>query len=283
MKKIFLLFFLLFILPSSLVFAQANPQPPAPSGAPNLKNWRVSKEKIFPFYKVQIQVIDNSKNPFGLEASRALIFNKSGQLLSETKNLILEPDPKINIMGWKEGSLLDLDNDGYEDLVLKGFSGGGHCCYSYQIFSLGPTLKKLGFLKLNDCGDQIQLEDLNQDKIYEIISCNAFFTYLKDFAFSQSPFPPTIFALDKSGHYTNVDVKYPQVFARENQKKQTALQSKTASINDVLEYTLNLLLQNKSEEAWKAFDSYYNLEKPKKEEAKEELAKRWEAYQSIKH
>jgi len=32
----------------------------------------------------------------------------------------------------------DVNGDGYPDLVLEGYSGGAHCCWTYYIVSLGP-------------------------------------------------------------------------------------------------------------------------------------------------
>ena len=33
----------------------------------------------------------------------------------------------------------DVNSDGYPDLVLEGYSGGAHCCWTYYIVSLGPS------------------------------------------------------------------------------------------------------------------------------------------------
>ena len=39
-----------------------------------------------------------------------------------------------------EVSGTDLNGDGKPDLVVQGYSGGAHCCYTYRILGLTPGL-----------------------------------------------------------------------------------------------------------------------------------------------
>ncbi len=245
----------------------------APSSQP-AASWRIQKAKNFPNWKVEIFTKDNPEAPLGIEGSKALIKNTDGSLKVEIKDIILEPDPKENIEGWVPGTLLDLDKDGYEDLVLRGFSAGAHCCNTYHIYSLGKVLKKLAELPLFDCGEIIQLKDLDAQGPLEILTCNAKFAYLKGIPYAASPFPPQIFGMENS-KYKNADKKYLQVFEEDiaEQKKELAEgYNETAVIQIVLDY----LLSGREEQAWQEFDKLYTS--ANKDARRQELKNRWNQY-----
>ena len=45
----------------------------------------------------------------------------------------------------KRLSLSDLNGDGVLDFVLRQWTGGAYCCYTYEIFSLNPDCKRLWY------------------------------------------------------------------------------------------------------------------------------------------
>lgn len=241
-------------------------------------NWRIQKAKSFPFWRVEVLTKDNPQSPLGVESTKAIIKDPNGNIKAEMKDTLLDPDPKENIQDWVPGTLLDVDKDGYEDLVLKGFSAGAHCCHTYQIYSLGKVLKKLGDLKLFDCGEQIKLQDLDGQGPLEIITCNARFAYLKGIPYSASPLPPQVFGI-VGGSYKNLDKQYLQIFDADiaEQKKTLAEgYDQTAVIQIVLDY----LLSGREEQAWQEFESLFiGLNK---EARKQELKDRWNQYLGIK-
>lgn len=282
MKKIFS--FILFF--SLLIFSNTSNAQTLPASQPSIQStsatsaistWHLIKKKEYTHYRVEIWMKENANLPLGIEGSIAKIFDKQGKLLQEVKNLILEPDPKENVQNWTADQIVDLDNDGQEDLLLKGYSGGVHCCYDYTLFSLGKTLKKMGTLSLKDCGDQVEVKDLNGDKIPEIISCSADFTSFKNIPYSVSPFPPRIFK-QINGTYIQSDAEFPKVFEADAALQKTELLKNGFDIFKVLQLTLNLLYLAKDEQAWKDFDLYYSASN--KEKVKAELQEKWSAYKT---
>lgn len=259
------------------VFSQATSQPAATQPAPG--PWKLSKEKAYPLYKVQIFTRENAVSPSGTEM-KAVLSDKTGKALVEVKSLMIEPDPREIISGWTAGTLLDLDKDGNEDLVLRLFSGGAHCCFGYQIYSLGKLMKKLGDLKLNDCGETIELKDVNGDGVWEILACNSAFTYLKKIPFAQSPFPPMIFGLE-GGKYVSQDKKLRQVFDEDITQQRKIILEKGFAEETAIQIVLDYLLSGREEEAWRNFDELF-ANAPNKEDRKTELKERWARYLGIK-
>ncbi len=253
--RIFLLFCLW--LAPSLGRAEAPAKVPesAPSsGAEQVTPYSVVKQKQFPNYKVEIQQrMTVAKYP-RVESMKARIIPSGGGSVTQYTGVWLNPDPKAFVIGW-EGGPLDLDGDGFGDLLLQNYSGGVHCCYNYVIYSLAKPLKKLGDLAMKDCGEKIGLDDLNGDKKQEIISCNPDFTYLGDQPYSESPFPPAIFAL-KNGQYVRADREFRQVFLDDIQAQRDALAKGYRSAN-ALQIVADYLVLGEDAQAWKEFDSLY--------------------------
>ncbi len=272
------IFFAIFSAPFLLKAAPPSSQASLPPASQPAHAWRVQKAKNFPNYRVEIITQDNPTAPLGIESTKALIKDLNGNVKVEIKDVLIEPDPKENISGWAPGTLLDVDKDGLEDLVLRTYSAGAHCCYTYQIFSLGKVLKKLGELKLMDYGETIKLQDLDGNGQWQIIAGNAKFTYLKGIPFSASPAPPQIFAL-VNGKYINVDKKYPKVFDKDIAEQKEMLANgfnETAVLQIVLDY----LLTGREAQAWSEFDQLYTS--ANKEARKQELQERWNQYLGLK-
>lgn len=269
------IFFTLVLNFSSHAQESKSSSKPATQSAPA---WRVQKAKNFPNWKVEILSKQNPQKPLGIESSKAIIKDLNGNIKAEIQDVIIEPDPKENISGWVPGTLLDLDKDGLEDLVLKNFSGGAHCCFTYQIYSLGKVLKKLGELKLMDCGENIKLQDLNGDGLWEILTCNAKFTYLKNLPYSQSPFPPQVFGLI-NGKYVNIDKQNIKIFDEDiAEQKRNLVESYSDST--VIQIVLNYLLSGRESQAWQEFEQLYTS--ANKEMRKQELIDRWQQYLGLK-
>jgi hypothetical protein len=262
--------------PSGGTPSKAAASQPASSAA----DWKVTKEKAYPSYKVQILTKANPSSPLGIEGTRAVITNLQGKVLTEVKSLFIEPDPRETVEGFTPGTTsLDLDGDGTEDLILRLFTGGTHCCYSYQIYSLGKVFKKIGDLKLLDCGSKIRIHDIDQDGMQEILTCNAGFTYLKDLSFAQSPFPPMVFGLE-GGRYVDQDKKFSSVFDHDISEQKKMIQEKKASDGDIIQIILDYFLTGRESEGWSQFDKLYTS--ANKEKVRENLKERWERYLGIR-
>jgi len=249
----------LLLLSPGFLWAESPTIPKMPESAPStgteqVTPYTVTKKKDFPNYKVEIeQRMTISKFP-RIESMKARIIPNGGGSVTHFTGTWVNPDPKAFVIGW-EGGPLDLDGDGFEDLLLQNYTGGGHCCYTYVIYSLSKPLKKIGDLAMKDCGEKIGLEDLNGDKKSEIISCNPNFSYLGDQPYSESPFPPAIYTL-KNGQYQRADKEFKQVFIDDIQSQRDAL-GKAYRPANALQIVTDYLVLGDETQAWKELDSLY--------------------------
>jgi hypothetical protein len=253
--------------------AQAPAAPaPTPAGevAPQkLTEWTLAKKRELQNYALEIyQRMTVAKFP-RIDSMKAVIIPKAGGSRTEYEGTWINSDPKDFLIGWKGGTL-DVDSDGTEDLILQNYSGGGHCCYNYVIYSLKTPLKKLADLPMKDCGEKISLEDLNGDKIPEIITCNPEFTYLGEIPYSESPFPPAIYAL-RNGEYLRADREFQQVFQNDIHAQRDSL-AKAYRPASVLQIVTDYLLLGDEVSAWRELDGLYRGND--KDAVKAELAKR---------
>ncbi len=251
----------------SPVDAQSLPAEPAKKE--EVTPWSVVKKKELSNYKIEIsQRMTIAKFP-RVESMKARIIPKDGGAVTEFEGTWVNPDPKSFLLSWK-GGLLDVDGDGVEDLILQNYSGGGHCCYTYTFYSLKTPLKKLGEVEMKDCGEKISLEDLNGDKVPELISCNPDFTYLGELPYSESPFPPAVYIL-KDGGYKRADRNFKTVFQSDIQAQRDALAKGYRHAN-ALQIVADYLVLGDEASAWKEFEALY--QGADKEVIKVELAKR---------
>ena len=130
--------------------------------------------------------------------------------------------------------------------------------------------KKLADIAMKDCGEKISLEDLNGDKIPELLSCNPEFAYLGELPYSESPFPPAIYAL-KDGEYKRVDRDYKKIYQADIQAQRDSL-AKAYRPANVLQIVADLLILGEEKDAWKEMDALYRG--ADKDVIKAEMAKR---------
>jgi hypothetical protein len=63
----------------------------------------------------------------------------------------------------------DITGLGVPDLVVKEYSGGAHCCTSFEIFELGTQFSKLATIKSEDCGGVVRRQG---DGVYVFSVCD---------------------------------------------------------------------------------------------------------------
>jgi hypothetical protein len=103
----------------------------------------------------------------------------------------------------KNKAIKDINNDGIPELVIKGYSGGAHCCSHLYIVELNNPISILLDLETGDWGTQF--EDLNNDGVYEISTKEDVFTYWHT-SFAASPAPDVVLSF-RDGKY-KADPKY---------------------------------------------------------------------------
>lgn len=95
-----------------------------------------------------------------------------------------------------QGTGEDLFGDGNPSLVLEGYSGGAHCCYTYAIVSLGetpvilrPIRNETPFFFFKDPAS----------KQFRILTSDGAFDYFDGMCHACAPFPRVVLQVDKSG------------------------------------------------------------------------------------
>lgn len=88
----------------------------------------------------------------------------------------------------------DVNGDGTPDIVLEGFSGGAHCCWTYYIVSLGPNPGLL-FKFENEQGAEFKA-NASTGRIEVYVRDGAFDYFESAHAFS--PFPDVYLRLDRT-------------------------------------------------------------------------------------
>ena len=79
----------------------------------------------------------------------------------------------------------DINGDGYPEIIAETYSGGAHCCFSTQVYSLRET--PILILKTPESNAGGQFQDIDEDGIYEFITADDIFAY-QYCPFASSPF-----------------------------------------------------------------------------------------------
>jgi FG-GAP repeat len=90
----------------------------------------------------------------------------------------------------------DINGDGHPDLVVSAWSGGAHCCYSTNVFSVGENVEQVLSLETGNCGPG-EFEDLDGNGTREFITCDDRWAYTYC-SFADSPFPRVVYSYDAS-------------------------------------------------------------------------------------
>ncbi len=158
-----------------------------------------------------------------------------------------------------EVSLIDLDNNGTDEVIVQVFSGGAHCCTNHIIY----TWKNNQFMKTETGeldGNGGYFEDIDQDKNYEFVTYDNSFLY--QFSSYAGSFPPTLIFQFKQGNFIEVTRNYPTVLRRTLQKMSEAVrqsQAENGEINGILAgYVAQKILLGEYEEGWQFMLANYD-------------------------
>lgn len=92
----------------------------------------------------------------------------------------------------------DITKSGWPNLVISGWSGGAHCCFSFYIFSLGKKFKLIDVIDARH-SDLAKFIDVDKDGSLEFIGNDWTFAYWNT-SFAGSPAPKVILKY-KNGKY----------------------------------------------------------------------------------
>ncbi len=171
------------------------------------------------------------------------------------------------LKGWNvsihQGTGEDLFGDGHPSLVLEGYSGGAHCCYTYVIASLGerpvifpPIENETPFFFFKD----------PVSKQFRIMTSDGAFDYFDGMCHACAPFPRVVLQADRAGLH---DVS-PQ-FVDQYDSEIALARAKIANgdiarflISDfedakavVLEIVFSYLYSGREAQAWQALDEMW--------------------------
>lgn len=103
---------------------------------------------------------------------------------------------------------LDLQSTGTPNVVLGLFTGGAHCCFVDQVYSLDPGTMKFTATEHNFLDAGARISDLNGDRRYEFLSADARIAEEGFTDFADSGAPIQIFAF-QDNRFRDVTGRYP--------------------------------------------------------------------------
>lgn len=165
----------------------------------------------------------------------------------------------------------DVNGDGAPDIVLEGYSGGAHCCWTYWFVSLGD---KPGLLTKIENQDAIKLVP-GRDGKTDIQTADGSFDYFDCLSHAESPLP-TVFLRLEGRTLKDVGVEHLEAYERQREEARKQLSSarltqfRAARTGDdlcsgepreamplVLEVVLAYLYAGDEQAAWKALDQMW--------------------------
>ncbi len=189
------------ISPSETSTPIPTPTPQAPpTASPPEAGYILQEERLINAYAVRIWHNPDDQLGFG----SVLLIEAAGQ-----SPIRVDMASALNDL---TGS--DINADGYPDVVVETYSGGAHCCFGTQVFSLRPGGAAL-ILQKPESNVGGNFEDLNADGISEFI------TYDDSFAYQYCPYAAgvtvkVIMAYDsEQDRYLPASPRFPELYAEE--------------------------------------------------------------------
>lgn len=191
---------------------------------------------------------------------RAVLTSASGKRITIAYEWALSLDP---ISG------ADLSGEGTPDLVLSGYSGGLHCCYTYEIVSLGRTPKVL-----HTFSNPVPITFEKQpDGTALIRAADGVFDYFI-VPHTDAVIPQLVLKLE-GNDLVDVSAKYPEVYDKEIEQARSQLSTEDIeklrkanyrdklytdqipTVHKVLTIVLDYVYSGREEKAWQTLDDMW--------------------------
>ncbi len=104
----------------------------------------------------------------------------------------------------------DVNGDGFPEAMIETYTGGAHCCFGTQVYSLGEQPKLILQKPESNAGGQF--EDLDDDGIQEFVTYDDTLAY-QYCAYAGSPFAKVILAYDPVAElYLPASPQFPEAY-----------------------------------------------------------------------
>ncbi len=96
------------------------------------------------------------KERTGDDFHKRLVVTRAGRVLLDQSAhdfALVDPSsehPNLGFAGHGKIKLFDLTGDGINELIVRQWTGGAHCCYTYDIYSLNHKFSHIGHFALGD-------------------------------------------------------------------------------------------------------------------------------------
>lgn len=118
----------------------------------------------------------------GSEPRKRLVVEQNGHIrldLSGFDYALVDPtasEPNLGVQGSGRLHLFDLNGDGNKEIIIRLWSGGAHCCYTYDIYSLSSKLHHIWHFAGFD-GHMLKMEPAGINKLPVLYMEDATFRY----------------------------------------------------------------------------------------------------------
>lgn len=259
-----------------LVFSAVPYKNGADSMDNNSKGLALKTSKSFQDYIVRIYLNeeegdDYGKGYFEILRKGVVVYRQTGTEFKIGHLYEDMPENELIRMG------KNITGNGVPDLVVSEYTGGAHCCLSFDIFELGPELRHLDRIEAEH-GDMSHFEKLDSDDNLECIINDWTFAYWNT-GFASSPAPRIIL------RYCNGRYLFADDLMREPPPAKEELAKKVKEIlalapwtlenppPDLWGYMLDLIYSGNEQVAWDFFDQAWPPSIPGKKEFLDDFRK----------
>lgn len=193
--------------------------------------------------------------------SEAEGFRCRAELISPTgRKMRLIADTMVAI---HQGTGEDLFGDGHPSLVLEGFSGGAHCCFTYRIVSLADSPIVLPLIE-NETPFYFFKDHASGQ--FRILTSDGSFDYFDKLCHACTPFPHVVLRVDPDGFH-DVSSQFVEQYDTEIAAARARIPAgdisrfQVADFDDakpiVLDIVFSYLYSGRDAEAWKMLDEMW--------------------------